>query len=159
MRRSTALLTTLLLSAGAAMMPLAVTPAAAESRPAASCSDVRGDLDAIAIPVIEDGALAGFHVVVTSARGDLAAATITAELSVVRAGPGGAMQLDGGHHFVDSATGLDLTTEDFVRISPDGVVNDTLVVVAGGSGRLHTHGAVDLATGAVHLTYAGRICT
>lgn len=56
------------------------------------------------------------------------------------------------------AAGLDLMTGDSVRISPDGVVNDTLVF-DGGTGRLHTHGTVDLATGAVHLTYAGRICT
>jgi hypothetical protein len=158
MRRSTALLTTVLLSA-AAVVPLTVTPAAAASLPAAGCTDVRGDLDAIGIPVITDGALAGFHVVVTAARGDLAGATITADLSVFRAGAGGALQLDGGHQFVDAATGLDLTTDDFVRISPDGMANDTLLVTAGGSGRLHTHGTVDLATGAVHLTYAGRLCS
>jgi hypothetical protein len=159
MRRSTALLTTLLLSAGAAVVPLAATPATADSLPAGSCSQVRGDLDAIGVPVIAGGALAGFHVVVTSTRGDLAAATITADLTVVRAGAGGALQLVGTHHFLDATTGLDLTTDDFVRISPGGVVNDTLLVVAGGTGRLHTHGTVDLATGAVHLTYAGRVCT
>jgi hypothetical protein len=159
MRRSTALLSTILFATGAAVVPLAAPSAAAEQRPAAACTNVGGDLDAIGIPVLAGGALAGFHVVVTAARGDLAGATISAELTVTRAGSGGALQLDGEHRFVDSAAGLDLTTHDFVRISPDGVVDDTLQVVSGGTGQLHTHGSVDLATGAVHLTYAGRICS
>lgn len=159
MRRSTALLTMVLLGAGAAVVPLAAVPAAADSSPASACTNVRGDLDAIGIPVVVDGALAGFHVVVTSATGDLADATITADLTVTWAGAGGALHLDGLHRFVDPATGLDLTTDDHVRITPNGVVDDTLRVVSGGGGRLHTHGSVDLATGAVHLTYAGRICT
>ncbi len=68
------------------------------------------------------------------------------------------MHLDGSHHFVDPATGLDVVTDDFVRISPSGVVNDTLRVVNGGSGMLHTHGSVDLATGAIDLDLHGRLC-
>jgi len=159
MRRSTAILSTVLLATGAAVVPLAATPAAAEPRPAISCAEVRGDLDAVGVPVVVGSSLAGFHVLVTAATGDLAAATITAELSVTRAASGGFLELDGAHRFVDAATGLDLTTDDFVRISPDGVVNDTLQVVGGGTGQLHTHGTVDLSTGAVHLTYAGRVCT
>jgi hypothetical protein len=144
---------------GVAVMSLAgAPPALADGRPAAACRNVAGDLSAVGIPRVVDGALAGFHVIVTSATGDLAGATITADLSVTRAGAGGALQLDGSHRFVDTAAGLDLTTDDFVRISPDGVVDDTLAVVGGGSGQLHTHGSVDLSTGAVQLTYAGRIC-
>ena len=142
----------------AAAAALTLPVGAAGPATAQPCRSLDGHLDAVGIPQFANGALAGFHVIVTSATGDLAGATVTADLSVTEALPGGTLHLDGGHHFADPAGGLAFTTADNVRISPNGVVNDTLTVVEGGTGMLHTHGSVDLATGAVELDYHGQLC-
>lgn len=133
-------------------------PAAADGQPASKCTNVSGDLDAVGIPQFSGGALTGFHVIVTQSSGDLAGATITADLVVQAARPGGLLQFDGAHFFELASADLDIATDDFVRISPGGVVNDTLLITSGGTGLLHTHGSADLSTGAVHLDYHGRIC-
>ena len=134
-------------------------PAAADGQPASECTNVSGDLDAVGIPQLAGGVLTGFHVIVTQSSGDLAGATITADLVLTAARPGGELHFDGAHFFKLSSENLDIATDDFVRISPSGVVNDTLRVMTGGTGLLHTHGSADLTTGAVHLDYHGRICT
>lgn len=138
---------------------LLALPGAATATGASSCRGVQGHLVGVGIPQVADGALTGFHVVVTQVTGDLAGAAITADLRVSRALPGGGLHLDGGHHVADPAIGLDIRTADHVRITPGGVVNDTLTVVEGGGGALHTHGTVDLSTGAVELDYHGSVCT
>ena len=103
--------------------------------------------------------LTGFHVVLTEATGDFATADVSADVVVSFAGSGGTLHLEGAHRLIDTATGMHLVTDDFIRISPSGVVNDTLRIVEGGTGLLHTHGSVDLATGVVTLDYRGRVCT
>jgi hypothetical protein len=147
--------TVLALAAAAALtVPLGTAGPAT----AGQCRSLDGHLSAVGIPQFANGALSGFHVIVTSATGDLAGATVTADLVVTDALPGGTLHLDGPHHFADPASGLAFTTSDHVRITPNGVVNDTLTVVEGGTGMLHTHGSVDLATGAVELDYHGQVC-
>ncbi|HEX9993968.1 MAG TPA: hypothetical protein VGB14_13650 [Acidimicrobiales bacterium] len=143
----------------AAVALLTLAPvAAAAGRPADRCTNVAGTLSGVTTPVVEDGVVTGFHVVVTSATGDLGG-TVTADLVLERSMPGGTLHVGGAHHFVDTAVGS-FETSDRIVVTPGGVVHDTLRIVSGDvSGFLVTHGTVDLATGALELDYHGRVCS
>jgi hypothetical protein len=131
--------------------------AGAEPRPADSCTNVSGTVSAVGIPVFGPGGLEGFNVIGTGATGPLGGA-VTASLVIEQALPGGTLHLSGTHSYPVSPVGP-LTFSDSIVVTPSGRVRNTAEVVSGGSGFLATWGTIDLMTGAIELTYQGRICS
>ena len=132
-------------------------PAGATPRDANSCTNITGTVAAFAIPVVTGGAVTGFTVIGTGS-GSLAGA-VTASLVIERVLPGGTMKLTGTHTYVSSPVGS-ITLQDRVVVTPSGHLSNTSQVVsAGKSGFLHSVGTINPATGAVQLSYHGRICS
>jgi hypothetical protein len=51
-----------------------------------------------------------------------------------------------------------MVTHDQGSIAPNGRVRNTLVFVEGGSGFVNVYGIADLSTGAINISYIGRVC-
>ena len=127
------------------------------SEPARSCEAVQGRITGLSLPVLEGDALVGFRVEGAEVSGDLSA-TSSADLSISRSDPDGTLHLTGSHVFYGDGGAVLYRTEDVGLTTADGRVENRMTLVEGGTGTIQTEGTVDLATGALSLTYSGEVC-
>jgi hypothetical protein len=137
-------------------LTLAATPAYGSPHPN-PCYTVNGLIRGAVTPVLDGEEVIGFHSEVTQESGDLGGDS-WAHLLIDSVDTDGTMHLRGSHWFVDTIVG-DFQTSDTAVVSPAGDVHNDLVVIRGdASGRLHTDGQVDLATGELRVQYRGTLC-
>jgi hypothetical protein len=141
-----------MLSIGLLILPAAVVAA---PLPAATCQNIAGTFQGQAVPTDY-----GFDVYNVELTGPLAGhpeGEKLVEVTIHKVTPGGTIHFTGIHIFDDTDFGR-MVTHDQGSIAPNGRVRNTLVIVEGGSGFVNVYGIAELSTGAIDISYNGRVC-
>ena len=122
-----------------------------------SCEAVIGTVTGQSVPVFEADQVVGFRVEGATVAGDMTG-TSSADFSIMSVDDDGTLHLTGSHTFWDPAGAFLFRTEDQGLTTADGQIENAMTIVEGGTGSLNTEGTVDLATGALTLSYTGQVC-